>query len=229
MSITLYELCGEDSELRFSPFVWRTRFALHHKQLAFDSVPLQFINKQPIAETGQGKVPVINDNGVWVHDSFAIACHLDQAYAKHRLMPDGGQPLMHGFNQFVDNFILPLIRPIVILPVYDNLDAESKAYFKETREAMLGMTFEAYAGNKDEKIEQLRQKCALFDPILTSNKFFGGDAPNYGDYILMGGFMWAHCLIADPLLNKDSPLYDWQERMLDLFGGMARNAKRATA
>ena len=41
MSITLYDLCGQDDR-RFSPFCWRTKYALAHKGLAFETVPVSF-------------------------------------------------------------------------------------------------------------------------------------------------------------------------------------------
>ena len=44
-------------------------------------------------------------------------------------------------------------------------------------------------------------------------------------YILFGTFLWARGTSAFPLLAKDDPLHAWRERMLDLFGGMARKAK----
>ena len=52
MAITLYELVGRD-DLRFSPYCWRTRFALAHKGLEFETVPVRFADKQPIAFSGE--------------------------------------------------------------------------------------------------------------------------------------------------------------------------------
>ena len=79
MAITLYELVGRD-DLRFSPYCWRTRFALAHKGLAFATVPVRFGDKQAIAFSGQERVPVLRDGDRIVHDSWTIACYLDEAY-----------------------------------------------------------------------------------------------------------------------------------------------------
>ena len=37
MTIKLYDLAGEDAALRFSPFCWRTKMALKHKGLPFET------------------------------------------------------------------------------------------------------------------------------------------------------------------------------------------------
>ena len=37
--------------------------------------------------------------------------------------------------------------------------------------------------------------------------------------------MWARCVSECSLLEKDDAVYRWRERMLELFGGMGKNAK----
>lgn len=80
MTITLYDLAGADPDLRFSPYCWRTRFALAHKGLPVTTIPWRFSDKAVIAFSGQDRVPVIRDGDRIVSDSWAIACHLDAAY-----------------------------------------------------------------------------------------------------------------------------------------------------
>ena len=77
MSIVLYDLAGEDPDVRFSPYCWRTRFALAHKGLPVETVPWRFTDREAIAFSGQGKVPVIQDDGTVVSDSWAIAEYLE--------------------------------------------------------------------------------------------------------------------------------------------------------
>jgi glutathione S-transferase len=42
--------------------------------------------------------------------------------------------------------------------------------------------------------------------------------------IVFGGFQWARCVSAFPLLTQDDAVYAWRERMLDSYGGIARAA-----
>jgi glutathione S-transferase len=76
MMITLHDLAGADPALRFSPYCWRTKFALAHKGLPVDTVPWRFTDTDAIAFSGQGRVPVIQDEVTVVSDSWAIAEYL---------------------------------------------------------------------------------------------------------------------------------------------------------
>jgi glutathione S-transferase len=62
---------------------------------------------------------------------------------------------------------------------------------------------------------------------LGAHPFLGGDTPDYADYIVFGGFMWARCVSPLTLLEPADPVYAWRERMLDLHGAMGRSARRA--
>lgn len=52
MAIQLYDLCGKDDR-RFSPYCWRTKLALKHKGLDFETVPWRMTEKDRIAFSGQ--------------------------------------------------------------------------------------------------------------------------------------------------------------------------------
>ena len=58
--ITLWELKGRDGR-RYSLFSWRTKMALKHKGLTFESQPLLISDKAAIAFSGGKTVPVIKD------------------------------------------------------------------------------------------------------------------------------------------------------------------------
>ena len=70
--ITLWELGGKDGR-RYSLFSWRTRMALRHKQLEFESKPVCMSDKAAIAFSGGKTVPVAKDGEVVVRDSWKIA------------------------------------------------------------------------------------------------------------------------------------------------------------
>ena len=61
MALQLYDLAGAEPERRFSPYCWRTKLALMHKGLAFETIPWRFAEKDAIAFSGQGRVPVLVD------------------------------------------------------------------------------------------------------------------------------------------------------------------------
>jgi glutathione S-transferase len=78
MSIIMHDLAGADPELRFSPYCWRVRFALAHKGLPVETIPWRFTEKEALGFSGQGRVPVIQDGGRAVSDSWSIAEYLEE-------------------------------------------------------------------------------------------------------------------------------------------------------
>ena len=81
--ITLWELGGKDGR-RYSLFSWRTRMALRHKRLAFETVPVCMSDKAAIAFSGGKTVPIVKDGETVVRDSWKIAEYLEARYPTRR-------------------------------------------------------------------------------------------------------------------------------------------------
>ena len=80
MTLQLFDLTCANQRIFFSPYCWRTRMALAHKGLQFESLPWHFVEKDRIAPSGGGRVPVLVENGRQIADSWTIARHLDETY-----------------------------------------------------------------------------------------------------------------------------------------------------
>src|SRR3954462_14547977 len=78
--ITLYDLAAAEEDRRFSPYCWRAKMALKHKGLEFATVPWRFSDKEALAFAKSKTVPVIDDGGTAIADSWNIAVYLDEAY-----------------------------------------------------------------------------------------------------------------------------------------------------
>ena len=63
--------------------------------------------------------------------------------------------------------------------------------------------------------------------VLRRQEWLGGAAPSYADHIIAGTLMWPRCASRFALLEDDDPVAQWQHRVLDLYGGLGREAKRA--
>jgi glutathione S-transferase len=48
MVLKLYDLAAADEERRFSPYCWRIKMALAHKELKVETIPWRFIEKDAI-------------------------------------------------------------------------------------------------------------------------------------------------------------------------------------
>jgi glutathione S-transferase len=79
-TMRLYDLAGAEPDRRFSPYCWRTRLALAHKNQTVETIPWRFTEKKAIAASGQTLVPVLVDGDQWVSDSWTIANYLEDKY-----------------------------------------------------------------------------------------------------------------------------------------------------
>lgn len=230
MPIQMYDLAAADPRVRFSPYCWRIRMALAHKGLDAETIPWRFTDKQAIAFSGQGLVPVLIDQGRMVHDSWAIAEHLDQAYPDRPALMAGaqGRALTAFIREWTQASVHPLVLRAVVMDVFAALADCDKDYFRQSREKRFGVSLEAYAVPAAHAAAALGSAMAPARLTLTSQPFLCGAAPAFADYILYAPFQWARSVSPIELLAREDPLWTWRERMLNLFGGLARLAARAT-
>ena len=229
MEITLYDLAGADPALRFSPYCWRVRMALAHKDLPVRTVPWRFTEKDRIAFAGTDKVPVIVDGDHVVADSWTIAEYLEDAYPdRPSLFEDvGGRAYATFINAWADSVLNPAILRLVVLDIWRALDPRDQPYFRESREARLGATLEAVTENRAERIAAVRDVLMPLRLALHGQAYIGGPSPNYADYIVFGSLQWPRCVSPLEILIDDSPVMLWRQRMFDLFDGMAAEARTA--
>ena len=226
MARTLYDLAGKDPAMRFSPFCWRTKMALRHKGLDFETVPWRFTEKDVIAPTGQGRVPVLVDNERWVHDSWQIALYLDETYPdRPPLMRGAAERAMARFvSSWCEQTLHPIIRSTFLLVIYDAAADKDRPYFRESREKTFGATLEELAMEQSAGLKALAQALQPAEATLNVSRWLAGDEPSYADYCLFGSLQWGHVLSEEPIVSPDSAVGRWFERVLDLFDGYGRQA-----
>jgi glutathione S-transferase len=228
--IILYELAGADAGLRFSSYCWRSRLALLHKGLPFETIPWRFTDKEAIAFSGQGRVPVLVDGETVVFDSWAIADHLERAYPDAPSLFGGntGQALTRFVNTFVDGVINPVISRMIVADIVPLVHEKDRAYFRASREQHFGEPLEAVSARRETDVSSFRLWLDPLRRVLADQAFLGGASPMYADYIFFGSLQWARCVSTFELLaGDDEVLFGWRERLLDAFGGHARRAPHA--
>lgn len=225
-ALKLFELCGTDPERVFSPFCWRTRMALAHKDFKAETIPWRFTEKDAIAPHQSDKVPVFLDGDTSVADSWAIANYLEDTYPDRPSLfgGEGGRAMGRMLNWWGDTVVLGSMFPMIAVDIHALLRPVDQAYFRKTREARLGKTLEQAAATRDGAVEAFRKGLDPMRLTLKSQSYLGGESPNYADYIAFGPFQWARAVSPFKLLKEDDPVYAWRERLLDAFGGMARNS-----
>jgi glutathione S-transferase len=224
MSRILYDLAGADPARRFSPFCWRIRLALAHKGLEVETIPWRFTEKEAIAFSGQGLVPVLVDGERVVSDSWAIACWLEDAYPDRPSLfgGAGGRAMARFLNAWADGVLHPGLARLIVADIPAILSPEDTAYFRESRERRFGMPLDRLVADRDTRVEAFRKDLHPLRITLRAQPWLGGEAPNHADYIVFGGFQWARVCSPFRLLEADDPVAEWRARMLDLFGGLAR-------
>ncbi len=226
MAMQLYDLAGAEAERRFSPYCWRTKLALKHKGLPFDTIPWRFTEKDAIAFSGQGRVPVLVDGDRVVSDSWTIATYLEDAYADcpSLFRGAGGRAVTRFVNAWADGVLIGGILRLVIMDIFAHLDEKDRAYFRDTREKRLGAKLETISADRETNVLAFRKTLEPIRTVLAAQPYLGGETPAYADYAVFGCFQWARCISAFPLLLKDDAVSAWRDRLLSAFHGFAGKA-----
>jgi glutathione S-transferase len=229
MTRLLYSLCGADPDCRFSPHVWKVIMALSHKGLDFTEVPTPFTAIKTVEDGFSPTVPVINDNGHLVRDSFDIALYLEEKYpdAPSLFKGEGSKAISRGIEGYTQFIIQAALVKIVVKDIHDRLAPADQAYFRSSRELRLGRTLEAVEAASGEELEAFPAKLEPMRHVLRFQPFLGGQSPLFADYILFGALQWARVSSPKPILKADDPVRDWFERCLDLYSGRGRAMKAA--
>lgn len=223
--LKLYDLAGAQADRRFSPYCWRIRMALAHKGLEVETIAWRFNDKAVIAASGQGRVPVLVDGDRWLHESWDIACHLEDRHPDRPSLFGGAQGrALSRLYADIGDWINSLLVKLLVVDILDHLDEGDKAYFRESREQRFGTRLEDLIVDREARLPAIRQSLAPLRTTLARQAFFGGDAPMYADYAIFGSFQWARAISPLQILERDDPLFAWRERLLDAHGGLARSA-----
>jgi glutathione S-transferase len=224
--IQLWELRGK-GERRYSLFSWRTRMALRHKGLEFQSTPVAMSDKAAIAFSGGKTVPIIKDGESVLRDSWRIAEYLEDRYAERPTLFGGaiGRGVTQAFNTWVDRAVVPAMMPVIVADVHERVDPADEQYFRRQFEGFLKCTLEEARERAPQAQERLKRVLEPHEAALKRQPFFCGAAPAYADYILFSVVQWARIMSPRVIFDTSEALYGWRERILDLYDGFARNVQ----
>jgi glutathione S-transferase len=222
--IVLWELEGQGGR-RYSLFSWRTRMALKHKGLEFQTRPVHMSDKAAIAFSGGKTVPVIRDEETVIRDSWAIAEHLENRYPDKPALFGGGigRGLSQTFNTWVDRAVVPAMLPLIVADIHERIDPADDAFFRQMMEKILKTTLEETRAAREQSLRRFGAVLAPMQAALKRQAYICGAEPAYADYILFSVFQWARIMSPQEVLGPEDPLCGWRERMSDLYRGSARN------
>ncbi|MGQ7794363.1 glutathione S-transferase N-terminal domain-containing protein [Faunimonas sp. B44] len=229
MTVRLYELCGADRSLLFSPYCWRVRFALAHKGVAHETVPTAFTEVGTIGDGAFRSVPVLEEDGHLIAESFDIALHLEAEHPDRPALFENAAAVAAA--RFVEGWSMfqlhPAIAPMIISRIHDLLAPADQAYFRSSREARYRTTLEAFTTGVDANRESFAKALATVRHALARHEWLGGAEPRYADHVVLGSLMWLYTIHGELPLAADDPVLSWFGRGLDLYGGIGRAAVTA--
>ncbi|WP_158921338.1 glutathione S-transferase N-terminal domain-containing protein [Acidisphaera sp. S103] len=224
MDLTVCERVGHEGR-RPSPFSWRIRYALAHKQVRVAYRPTRFSEVDMIERlSGQRLVPVLVHDGVVVCDSWNIAIYLEDRFPDRPALFGGSasRATTRFLSHWADTtFHLPL-RMMIFAEFIQCLCPEDRDYFVRSREAEFGMTIEQVRRKRSCYQKAFEAACLPFERLLGEQDFVGGPSPTYADYIVFSVFLQAHVCNSKDVLRPDSAIALWRSRMFTLFGGIDR-------
>jgi glutathione S-transferase len=230
MSLIFHERVGLDQR-RISPFSWRIRYALAHKGIDPEVIPTRFADVARIRGlSGQDLVPIIEHDGQVVHDSWSIACHLEDRFPDRPSLFGGpaGRGAARLVNIWSDSVINPAMRRLLSADFIWCIDPGDRAYFRRSREAQFGMSLEEHCADRAQWSSAFTEVCAPLERTLSEQAFLAGEAPAYIDYVVFSVFQWARIgsprdVLADtptPGAAKLDAMRAWRARMVALHGGL---------
>lgn len=225
MTLVFHERVGLDGR-RISPFSWRIRYAFAHKGIDPEVAPTRFADVDRIRRlSGQHFVPIIEHDGEVVHDSWAIACHLEDRFPDRAPLfgGDAGRGAARLVNHWADTTLGRQMRRQIYGDFVWVIDPGDRAYFRHSREAMLGTTLEEFGAGRDECLPAFAEACAPLERMLSEHPYLAGASPAYVDYVVFSVFQWARVGSPRDVLAHTVGLdavRAWRSRMVALHGGL---------
>ena len=203
--------------------------ALAHKGLDYVSRPTPFTKISEIASGFSKTVPVIDDDGTLVRDSFDIALHLERKYPDRPSLfgGPGGEAMARFIERWTQFVVQAGLLRLIIADINSVLGDEDQAYFRTDREARLGKKLEELQAGREEKVEDIRQALRPLREMLAIQPFIGGQGPLFADYIVFGALQWARVTSPLQVLSDDDPVAEWFGRCLALYDGLGSRTRAA--
>jgi glutathione S-transferase len=225
MAIELYDLTFR-RDLRLSPYCWRVKFALAHKGLDYSTIPVGFGDKNKIAFSGQGLVPVIVDGETVVCDSWEIAQYLDRTYPDTPRLFDSEQSRERTLflKLWCERMLQAALFRVVALDIYNALELSDQDYFRQSREKRIGMRLEDFVRDVDGHLQTVRLCLEPLRAQLKTQDYLDGQQPGFGDYLIASALVWAYGVSRVQILEKDDPVDQWRRRLFAALGGLAARA-----
>ena len=222
MTLTMYERVGHEGR-RPSPFSWRIRYALAHKGVEPEFRHVRFADVETIrALSGQQFVPIITDGDRVVHDSWNIACYIDERFPDRPSLFNGvgGRAVARLVNHWADQTLGAAVRRLIAADFVFCLHPEDRGYYRSFREAAFGCTLEEYCADRPRWLAEFAAVTAPLEKTLAEQPYIAGVTSGYADYIVFSMFQYARLGCPDEFLDEGTALRRWHDGLVQAFDGL---------
>jgi glutathione S-transferase len=173
--------------------------------------------------SGQHMVPILQDGDRVIHDSWDIACYLEDRFPDRPSLFGGeaGRGLARLVNNWAAETLGPAIRRLISADFILCLAAEDRDYFRRSREAAFGCTLEEHCADRPRWLGEFAAVTAPLEATLKEQPYFGGAIETYADYLLFSVFQYSRLGCPDEFLAEDSALRRWRDGLALAFDGLA--------
>ncbi|EGN96173.1 hypothetical protein SERLA73DRAFT_185784 [Serpula lacrymans var. lacrymans S7.3] len=214
--IILYDIPAQVPGKAFSGNMFKARYILAYKGLAFKSVwieapdieeRMKAIGAKPSGRKPDGSdfytLPTIQDpsTGAIVSDSFSIAEYLDETYpSKPAVFPPGTTALISAFDSALMNTLGPVF-PVMAVMATPKLYPRTEEYLRKKAEATLGTKWEDFSPvgpKRDEDWKNIKVAFGIIDGWYSKSdgKWFMGDTFSHAD-VLVAAWMKSFSVLFD--------------------------------
>jgi glutathione S-transferase len=222
MSLIMYERIGHEGR-HPSPFSWRIRYALAHEGVEPEFRHVRFADVETIRGlSGQHFVPIITDGDWVVHDSWNIACYLEDRFPDRPSLFGGsvGRGVARLVNHWADNTLGVAIRRLIAAQFVVCLDPGDRAYYRSSREAAFGCTLEEYCADRPRWLAEFAAVTAPLERTLQEQPYIAGAAPAYADYVVFSMFQYARLGCPDEFVAEGTALRRWRDGLVAAFDSL---------
>ena len=211
--IQLYDLCGKNN-LRFSPPCWNIKLCLLHKKIDFETIPVRFSEKNKIAFSGQGLVPIVKHNKGFVFESWKIIEWLEKNYTERKLFKNETSKNFSYFLYFwTSRQLLPILFKIIAHEIPNILEGEDINYYIKTREERINGPITKFKPYISDNILEFKKMISPVGKLIEKNGFISGKKPGLEDYIFYGNFRWLYSCSSCELLDTNDIIYQWYKNL----------------
>ena len=216
MTLTMYERIGHEGR-RPSPFSWRIRYAFAHKGIEPEFRHVRFADVETIRRlSGQHFTPIMTHGDRVIHDSWNIACYLEDEFPDRPPLfaGPGGRGLARYVNHWSDH-----ARRRDPPPDRRRFHPLSRSWRPRLLPQLTRSRVRLHAGGA------LRRPSALARRVRGCGRAArthprGTAAPGYADYVLFSVFQYARLGCPDEFLDEGSALRRWRDGLVRAFDGL---------